>query len=140
MALPTLPRPFPGVSRLIWLAITAGAALFLGVAALVRWNNPLAVDPSLVPVVWIALLVAAGGLVASRALAARAPSSDADRARSRMVFQMVLCESGALLGGVAWFLTGNPWSWAAAAIGMIGIALAYPRAAAVPGRPNAMMR
>ncbi len=133
------PSPLPAqtVARIIWFAIACGASLFLAVVAFVRWSNPTSGDPRLGVLVWVALGVALAGLAASRAVARAGAPSDPAQARTRMIIQLALCEVGALLGAVAWLASGDARSLAAAAVGLFGIALAFPRASSAPGgRPG----
>lgn len=116
------------VARIIWFAIACGASLFLAVVAFVRWSHPTSADPGLSVLVWVALGVALAGLATSRAVARSGAPADPGQARNRMVIQLALCEVGALLGGVAWLASGDARSLAAAALGLLGIALAFPRA------------
>lgn len=111
-------------SRIIWYCILTGAVLWLAVASYLRAVLP--AGPAVTPFEWIALGVAVAAFVGSRALARLPLPPDAARARTRMVVQLGLSEVGATFGGVAWLVTGDPWSWAAAAIGLLGIVLVYP--------------
>jgi len=126
---------------IIWLCLITGVVLFLAVMAFLRWKNPALGGRGLEPLVWVAIAVALAGFAASRALARLAPAPDVQKARTRMIVRSALCEPGALLGGVAWLLTGNAWSWLAAGLGVLGVVLVYPRSApAEQSAPSRMIR
>lgn len=140
---PPRPPPLPTVARIIWLALLGGASIFLVVVALVRRSNPDIGNPSLGLLVWVALAVALAGLAASRAVARRPAPATGSQALARMITQLTLSDLGALFGGVAWLVTGDAWSLAAAAIGLLGLALAYPRSGSLEGAgqgPRRMIR
>ncbi len=136
------PVPLHVRSTIIRYAMIAGVVLFLAVATFVRWKIPLfGVSGGLEPLTWAAIAIAIGGFLGSRAVARIPTPSDAEKAVTRMVVQLAMCESGGLLGGVAWFLTGNPKAWFAVAIGLCGMALVRPvRAPAQANASSRMMR
>jgi hypothetical protein len=142
MVQPAALQPNEARSNLIIrFAMITGVVLWLAMATFLRWKNPAFGGPGPEPLVWAAVAIAAGGFVGSRALARQAPPPDVQRARTRTIVQLALCEPGALLGGIAWLLTGNPWSWLAAGLGVFGMVLVHPgRARAGRNASSRMMR
>ncbi len=133
------PQNAVAINRIMWFAVLTGASLAVAVLAVVRGMSPSFGEPRSAPLAWVAVAVAASGLIVSRAVARKALAPDPLERRRWMIVQMSACEVGALLGGVAWLVTGDPWSWVAAALGLLGIVLAFPRAPA-PAGPRYMVR
>ncbi len=140
---PRLLLPPEVVARISWGAIFAGTMFTLALSAFVRWRRP-PVGNVAVELVWIAVGIAVAGLVASHAVARLPSTTDPTQAFNRLVTRLALCEAGALMGTVTWLFGGDLGSLAAAAIGLLGIAVAFPRTPTVqatPGGPrNRMIR
>ncbi len=124
--------------RLVHGSLVGGVAVIMTALAFVREVAAPAARPDLLPVFRaVAFAELAVAIVVARVLWARIPS----RARATdeaawwrdaagpAVVVWSLAEGSALLGGVLWFLTGDPWIL----IGVTGVALAI-LVASRPGR------
>ena len=121
-------KPAPSlrsVAYVIWGALVFGVLMFAAVAAFVgpglregMGSQP----PGVLPIV--ALAVAAGLLAASRILprALRAGTPPL----TRNIVAVALGEAGALLGVVAWMLTGSGTALAAIGIGLAAMLSCFP--------------
>jgi hypothetical protein len=134
------PLPLHVRSTLIRYASIAGVVLFMAMTTFVRWKDPLIGAPGgLEPLTWAAIAVAVGGFLGSRAVARLPTPSEAEKAMTRMVVQLAICEVGGLLGAVAWFLTGNTNAWFAVAISVFGMVLVRPVRGPAQGNASSRM-
>lgn len=74
----------------------------------------------------LALLAVLGSRLVPRLLRPAPGASPDQVALTRNVVALSLCEAAALLGLVAWMLTGGEWSVVAAAMGIAGVISCFP--------------
>ncbi len=114
----------------VWGSLLLGVVAFAGVAAFVGPGLRRGGGPAPDTLAHVALAVAVGGVLASRLvpLRLRRPSGlDPDAfATSRNIVAAALCEGPALLGLVAWMLTGSAAAVAAVALPLAGLVSCFP--------------
>jgi hypothetical protein len=114
-------------SVILWMAMLVSIGMYFVVVRLVppqqATDNPALVNTLLVAALG---LVAASFAVKSHFLQRGRDLGKPAFFRMALIVALVLCEAGALLGVVAWFLTGSSRSYWMLLIGFIGMLLHYP--------------
>ena len=131
--------------RILWAAFTLSHLLFSGVFWFLHLQEPqrtLAGDPSIgylllaMGVTLPMLSLFAPRILQQKALQHSNAQNPAQRARlsfTPFILRVSLCEAGAILGGVALFLFGDPILWAPPAVIALLLHLAaLPKLAALP--------
>lgn len=128
----------------IWGALLLGLLVFAAIASYLAPGFRSRGQPSPALLAQIALAFAFSAVLGSRVLPRlMRPSPGVAReqfALTRNIVALALCESAALVGLVAWILTGGEWALVAAAMGIAGVIACFPGDARwrslLPGEPG----